>query len=105
MGEDARKSELFEVFSSVDESEQKVVRKLINECVFLESKMEELRKLPFISVHPTNQAIQKSTAAAKQYKECSQSYMNGIRILLSILHKQDTTEQNELLAKLAQFEL
>ena len=103
MAEDVRKSELFEVFSGVDEREQKLARKLINEVVFLEEQMDELRKLPFISIHPTNKANQKSTAAAKQYKECSQSYMNAIRILLSLLRKEDNAEQNELLSRLSEY--
>ena len=103
MAEDVRKSELFEVFANVDEGQQKLVRKLINEVLFLENQMEELRKLPFISVHPNNPERQKSTAAAKQYKECSQSYMNAVRILLSILRNEDTQEQNELLARLQEF--
>ena len=103
MAEDVRKSELFEVFFNVDAGQQKLVRKLINEVLFLENQMEELRKLPFISVNPNNPAMQKSTAAAKQYKECSQSYMNAVRILLSILRKEDTQEQNELLARLQEF--
>ena len=103
MAEDVRKSELFAVFSKIDEAELKVVRKLINEVIFLEQQMDELRKLPFISVHPNNPAMQKSTAAAKQYKECSQSYMNAVRILLSVLRKEDTTEQNELLSMLKEY--
>lgn len=103
MAEDVRKSELFEVFANVDAGQQKLVRKLINEVVFLENQMDQLRELPFISVHPNNTERQKSTAAAKQYKECSQSYMNAIRILLSMLRKEDTQEQNELLARLKDF--
>lgn len=98
-----RKEEFEEIFKDVDESEKKLVAPLIDEVIFLEEQMTELKKLPFISVHPKNSALQKKTEAAKLYKECSQSYMNGIRILCSIIHKVDTSAQDELLKKLEEF--
>ena len=98
-----RNQVLIEIFKNVDQEEYKLVRELIDEVVFLEDQMTELKKLPFISVHPLNPGMQKSTAAAKLYKECSQSYMNAIRILLSILRKTESSEQNELLQKLQEF--
>ena len=98
-----RNQVLLDIFANTDPSEFKLVRELIEEVVFLEDQMKELKKLPFISVHPVNPGKQKTTAAAKLYKECSQSYMNAVRILLSILRNEDTTEQNELLARLSEF--
>jgi hypothetical protein len=65
--------------------------------------MATLKKLEFIKVHPTNPALQKTTPAAKLYKECSQSYMNAIRILVGILHKTDSSAQDELLKRLEEF--
>ena len=98
-----RNQVLIDIFANVDEKEYKVVRELIDEVIFLEDQMQELKKLPFISVNPVNQCKQKTTAAAKLYKECSQSYMNAIRILLSLLRKEDNTEKNELLARLQEY--
>lgn len=49
--------------------------------------MQLLKELPFIRIHPKNKAKQEQTPAFKQYKEFSQSYMNAIRILCSILSK------------------
>ena len=49
---------------------------MVDEILFLEGKLAELKKLPFIKVHPTDQTKQKTTPAAKQYKELLQQYTN-----------------------------
>ena len=54
---------------------------LIDEVVFLENQLVELKKLPFIRVNPKDNSLQKSTPAAKQYKELLQQYTNIIKIL------------------------
>lgn len=99
-----RREELDDIFKEVDPNEKKLVNRLIDEVVFLETQMTSLKQLPFISINPKNSAQQKITPAAKLYKECSQSYMNAIRILCSILHKIDSSAENELLKKLSEFE-
>lgn len=98
-----RREQLDEIFKNVDDDQKQLVSRLLDEVVFLEEKMIELRKLPFVSVHPTNSALQKTTPAAKLYKECSQSYMNAIRILSSILHKVESSAQDELMKMLEEF--
>lgn len=98
-----RREELDDIFKEVDPNEKKLVNRLIDEVVFLETQMISLKKLPFISINPKNSAQQKITPAAKLYKEHSQSYMNAIRILCSILHKIDSSAENELLQKLSEF--
>ena len=100
---DGRRAELDELFRDVDPGERALVDKLIDEIVFLENTMRELRKRPFLIEHPTRKGLTKSTAAAKQYKECSQSYMNAIRILLNILRKTETQAADELLRRLEEF--
>lgn len=100
-----RREELGMIFESVDPNEKQLVDKLLDEVVFLEEQMVELKKLPFVSVHPTNPSLQKTTPAAKLYKECTQSYFNAIRILLNTLRKVEGAEQNSLLKKLGEFEL
>lgn len=89
-----RREELDKIFDEIDPNEKKLVSKLINEVVFLEEQMEKLKKLPFIRVHPKNSSLQETTPAAKQYKEHSQSYMNAIRILCSLLHKVEGGEED-----------
>lgn len=98
-----RLEELAEIFNDVDENEKALISKLILEVVYLEKQMDDLKKYPFIAVHPTNPAKQKTTPAAKMYKECSQSYMNAIRILLNTLRKVESSAQDELLKRLEEF--
>lgn len=98
-----RREELDEIFKEIDPNEKKLVNNLIDELVFLEEQMNYLKTLPFIRVHPKNKALQETTKAAKQYKEFSQSYMNAIRILCSLLHKVDTSAADELIKKLEEF--
>lgn len=98
-----RREELNNIFKEIDENEKKLVDRLLDEIVFLESKMTELKQVPFLNVHPTDKSKQKITPAAKLYKECSQSYMNGIRILVGILNKIDGSEKEDLLKKLQEY--
>ena len=103
MEKGSRLEELNEIFRNVDEDEKKLVDKLIDEVIYYESQMEELKKLPFISVHPRYPEKQKVTAAARLYKEYSASYMNAIRILLNILRKVESQAQDDLLRRLEEF--
>lgn len=103
MKEKARKSEFLRIFQNVDANERLLVERLIDEAIYLEERMEELRKMPFIQINLNNPAQQRTTPAAKQYKECSQSYMNAVRILLNVLRKVDSDAENELLRKLEEF--
>lgn len=98
-----RYNELSEIFRNVDEEEKTLVNNLISEVVYYEEQMRELRKLPFISIHPRYPEKQKMTAAAKLYKEYSTSYMNAIRILLNILRKVESQAQDDLLRRLEEF--
>lgn len=98
-----RREELDEIFKNIDEDQKQLVNRLLDEVVFLEEQMAELKKLPFVNVHPKNPALQKTTSAAKLYKECSQSYMNAIRILSSLLQKVESSTQDELLKLLESF--
>ena len=103
MEKDQRLKALQDIFGNIDGSEKELVDRLIREVVFLEDQMETLKKLPFIAQNPKNPAQMKTTPAAKLYKETSQSYMNAVRILLSVLRKADETEENELLKRLEEF--
>ena len=98
-----RINELEELFRDVDENEKKLADKLILEVAFYEEQMDNLKQLPFINVNPKNPAQQKTTAAARLYKEYATSYMNGLRILLNILRKVETSAQDELLKRLEEF--
>lgn len=98
-----RKEILNDIFKDIDENEKKLIDPLIDEVISLEEELETYRKLPQIRINPDNPALQKKTEAAKLRKECSQSYMNAIRILLATLHKVDSSAQDELLKRLEEY--
>lgn len=89
-----RRQELNNIFKDIDENEKKLIEPLLDDIIFLEVQMKELRKLPHIIKNPKNHAQQRKTEAAKLYKEYSQSYMNAIRILCSLLHKVEGVEND-----------
>ncbi len=92
----SRKEILNDVFKDIPENERNLLDPLTNEVIFLEKQMDELKKLPFISSNPDNPSQQRKTEAAKLYKECSQSYMNAIRILCSRLNSPEGNESSPL---------
>lgn len=69
---------------------------LIDEVVFLEGRLEELKKLPFIKVHPKDPSKQKTTPAQKQYKELLQQYVNIIRVLIRATGTDESDEESPL---------
>ena len=77
----SRTDELKNIFKDCDEAKRVVVDRLIDEAVFLEEQMTELKKYKFIKVHPQNPNLQKVTAAGKQYREFLQTYTNIVRAL------------------------
>lgn len=100
-----RKEELLAIFEMVDDGQKAIARKLIEEMVFQEERLEELKKLPFIRVHPKNPSKQESTPAQRQYKELSQSYANIARILLAVLRGVESADKDpvaEFLEKMKQ---
>lgn len=92
-----RKQELLKVFEDVDNAKE-IILPMIDDVVFLEEQLAELRKLPFIRVNPKNPADQKLTPAAKQYKELLQQYNNCIKILAGVLRKDASEEESPLRA-------
>ena len=69
---------------------------LINEMVYLEEQLDELRALPKIKVHPTDKTKQKTTPAAKLYKEYLQQYTNIVRILMKATGTDESDEESPL---------
>ena len=69
---------------------------LVSKMLFLEKRLEELEKLPFIKVNPNNPAQQKATPAAKQYKELLQQYTNCIKILSRTGNADDSEDESPL---------
>lgn len=86
-----RKEELLKVI----EHDQALVP-LIDEVIFLEGQLEELKKLPFIKIHPKDPTKQKATPAQKQYKELLQQYVNIIRVLIRATGTDENDEESPL---------
>ena len=87
-----RMVELTKLFENFDEDKKTLIYPLLEDIVFLEKQLSDLKKLPFISVNPANNFQQKSTPAAKLYKELLQQLVNVVKALL-IASK--TTEEEE----------
>ena len=98
----SRKEELLKICSVLDESGRASTIILIDEMLFLEGQLTELKKMPFLSVNPKNPVQQKQTAAAKQYKEFFQQYTNCVKILLKVAGGEAAEEESPLRAFLRQ---
>lgn len=69
---------------------------LIDEMVYLEEQLDYLRGLPKIKVHPKDPSKQKTTPAAKQYKEFLQQYTNIVRMLIRATNSDESEEESPL---------
>lgn len=54
---------------------------IIEQMVFLEERLDYLKTLPFIQVHPKDPMKQRGTPAQKQYKELLQQYTNILKVV------------------------
>lgn len=99
-----RLNELKAIFEKVDADKAAVVSPLLPQVVFIEERLEALRAVPHIRIHPKNPARQEITAAGKQYKEYLQQYNNTIKVLLMVLYRTESDAGDELLEKLKEFE-
>lgn len=91
-----RSNELRQLCSSLDDAARATTDILIDDIVFIEGRLVELRKYPFIKVNPKDLSQQRATPAAKQYKELLQQYNNCIKILLGVLGKVENAETSPL---------
>ena len=94
----SRRSELLDIVKKAGDGDIKAGQ-LIDEIIFIEKQLEELRKLPFISVNPKNPAQQKATPASKQYKEMMQQYNNSLRLLFRLSGDMGEVEEESPLRK------
>lgn len=89
-----RKDELLKLFEEVEN--KSLIVPLIDDFIYMEAQLAELRKLPLIKVHPTNPEIQKQTEAGKLYKNLFQQYNNTIRTLASFIRRDESEEVSPL---------
>ena len=79
-----RKEQLLEIVKKSGLENDIKASQLIDEIVFIESQLVELKNLPFIKINPSNTSLQKATPAAKLYKEMMQQYNNSLRLLFRL---------------------
>lgn len=89
----SREKELLDLVTNIDAKNKIKAIQLVKEIIFVEENLIELKKYPFISVNPNNPTQQKSTPAAKQYKEFLQQYNNSLKLLFRLAG--DTMENDE----------
>ena len=69
---------------------------IIDEIIFLEDQIRTLKGLPFIQVSKKDPSIQRTTPAARLYREFLQQYTNLIRILMKATYSDDAEETSPL---------
>ena len=82
----------------VNNSNADVIVPLIDKLLFLENQLEQLEKLPMIKFNSNNPEQQKTTPAAKLYKEFLQQYTNVVKIISHVAgdeHESDVSPLRE----------
>ena len=85
-----------ELVAIIPEESLELVTSVIDDVVFLEERLTELKGLPFIEVNPKNPMKQRSTPASKLYKEFLQQYVNCIKMIEYVIYKDKRLEGDEV---------
>ena len=88
-----RRKELVEL---IPEDSLDLVTSVIDDVIFLEDRLTELKQLPFIEVNPKNPMKQRSTPASKLYKEFLQQYINCIKMIEYVIYKDKRLEGEQV---------
>lgn len=64
--------------------DKKEVSRLVDEIVFIESKLAEIKTIPFYKVHPEDPLRQKVLPAGKLYRELLQQYNSSLKLFASM---------------------
>ncbi len=89
-----RKKELLKYLG--DSANKELIEPLVDEVVFLEEQLSELKKLPFVRISPKNSELQKATPASRLYVSLMAQYNANVRTLASISGKNETEEESPL---------
>lgn len=88
-----RKAKLMKLAENV---QPELIEPLVDKLLFLENQLDGLEKLPMIRVDPNNSQHQKSTPAAKLYKEFLQQYTNVIKVISKTIGNENDVETSPL---------
>ena len=97
----SRKEELIHIVCKDGTNNDIKAKQLVDEIIFIEEQFVYLKTLPFININPKNPMQQKTTPAAKQYKELLQQYNNSLRLLLKMSGDIGESEEESPLRKWA----
>lgn len=84
-----------ELVAIIPEDSLELVTSVIDDVIFLEERLDELKKLPFIEVNKSNPMKQRNTPAAKLYKEFLQQYINCIKMIEGVIYRDKRLEGDE----------
>lgn len=84
-----------ELESLIGADSMELLKEVIDQVIFLEDKLTELKQLPFIEIHPKTPTKQRHTVAAKMYKEFLQQYVNCIKLIESVIYREKRMEGDE----------
>ena len=84
------------IINLIPDDSKELVTEVVDEIIFLERKLTELKKLPFIQVHPDDPTLQRNTPAGKQYKEFLQQYINCIKVIEGVIYRDKRLEGDEV---------
>lgn len=85
-----------ELINIIPEDSLELVKSVIDDVCYLETQLQILKQLPFIEVNPKNPMKQRSTPAAKQYKEFLQQYINCIKMIESVIYRDKRLEGEQV---------
>jgi hypothetical protein len=89
-----RLEQLQEIVAKVDADKAAVIEPLLSDIIYMENRLDELRKLPHLRVSKKNPELQQITAAGKQYKETMQAYLNALKVVQTTLSRFTVEEQD-----------
>ena len=87
----SRKDELLKIVNG-----NELAKELVNEIIYIEKQLAETKKLPFLVFNPNNPNQQRSTPAAKLYKELMQQYNTSIKTLARVTGQNEKDEDSPL---------
>jgi hypothetical protein len=80
-----RKEKLYEIIATLNDDIQLMAYSLVDRMLYLEERLFELEKLPFIKVHPDDPTKQKELPARKMYIPLLQQYNLILKTLLKLV--------------------
>ena len=98
----ARKDEILKYIRENRPNDVSFLLPLVEDVVFLEERLDELRKLPLIEIHPVDITKQRPTPASKLYKELLQQYNNCVKIIIMKSSGDESEEDSPLRAYMKQ---